>query len=364
MASDIFDYLYWRGDLSFEAGGFNELDAAVLARFSYIPFEKSSLFERKSSSVTVGTAARAMLAMPDIGELVMQKEDVRLLASLAVSPRFENAELSDFVNTVDTETETQFSAMTVRFSRDGVYIAYRGTDNTLVGWKEDLNMAFGRVPSQRLAAEYLNDVAEKKDGEIILGGHSKGGNLAVYGAAFCDDGIKGRIKTVYNFDGPGFDNEVLSSDEYKSVCARVRTLAPQTSIVGMLLGHGEKYTVVYSSYVGILQHDIYSWSVRRTEFSYVEEVDDGSRFVDYTIKAWLESMTPKQREELVDAVYDIILKTNATTVREISENPVESALSVLRSIKNLDGATKDAVGKALLQLLKSTRTGFQRIEKE
>lgn len=363
MASDIFDYLYWRGDLSFDDSEFNELDGAILARLSYLPFEKTDLFADENASVTIAEAAKTMLAMPDIGNLVLQKEDVRLLASLLRSPRYENAVLSNFVNKIDEETQTQFSAVTVRFRDGESYISFRGTDNTLVGWKEDFNMSFGEVPSQRLAAEYINGVG--KSGDVLtVGGHSKGGNLAVYASAFADEDVQNRIKTVYNYDGPGFGDEVLASEGYGRIRDRVRTFVPQSSVVGMLLGHEEKYTIVYSAYVGIMQHDIYSWSVRRMGFSYVEEVDEGSKFVDKTLKSWISAMTKEQRESLVDALYDIVLKTDASTVREIGENPVESALKVLRSVKDLDETTREAVGRALLLLLKSTKNSFLSAERD
>ena len=184
---------------------------------------------------------------------------------LANSVRFGNLYISDFINKKDVEQEKQFSAITVHLPNDYIYVAFRGTDNTIVGWREDLNMCFSdTVPSQIDAVNYLNSIAKKYDNEnlkIFVGGHSKGGNLAIYAAAFCDLKFQEKIVTVYNNDGPGFSENIVDTEEYRRILPKIQTFMPQTSIIGRLLNHKEKIIILESTQTGIMQHDLYSWQV-------------------------------------------------------------------------------------------------------
>lgn len=365
MIANIFDYFVWRGDLTLEHSGFNEIDGVILARLSYLPFEK--IMEQQSMNATkIAFAAKAFLELPNIDSIVLMKEDVRLLAFLAESPRFQNMEILMYVNQIDTETQTQFSVITVKLNENHYFISFRGTDNTLIGWKEDFNMSFVcPVPAQELALHYIENIAHSVSGSFIIGGHSKGGNLAVYASSCCSDDIQERIEKVYNYDGPGFDERFLLTDGYKKIFRRVNTFVPQSSIVGMLLGHEEEYTIVHSSQLsGILQHDTYSWEIERDAFVCLESVNNSSKFIDYTLKAWVQDLDYSQREKFIDTVYTVISETNATTFRELGDNWFSSAKIVLKSIKNLDEATRRAVTQTLLLLAKSAKTGmFQMLQR-
>lgn len=345
--ANSFDYLLWRGDVPFSASPFNEIDGMLLSRLSYAPFELIG----KKRAVTVGQACSSLLQIKNIEEKLLMKEDKRLLEMLEKSERFKESVLFEYVNKIDEETETQFSAVTFQLARGKFYVAFRGTDETLVGWKEDFNMSFtSPVPAQEMAVRYFEHIAGRVRGKFILGGHSKGGNLAVYAAAFCKLSAQRRIFAVENFDGPGFDEKVLSTAGYQSVKERVRTFVPQSSVVGLLLGHEEEYTIVKSSNSGLLQHDTYSWEVLRDRFVYLETVTDASRFVDYTLKEWIVSMTPEKRERLVGALFEVLEKTNAKTVKELGENWVSNTVSVLRTLRNLDEETRKVLIEAIRSL--------------
>lgn len=357
--ANIFDYLFWRGDLSLKQDKFNEVDGMILARLSYIPFE-CIVEQFIDFSLTVGKIYSLQLGSLDFQDKVIEKEDIQLVSALSECKRFFEMEVLAYKNLIDLESQTQFSAITVCLDSDLYYISFRGTDNTLVGWKEDFNMGFTcPVPSQKQAVQYLTEMAGQVKGNFILGGHSKGGNLAVYAAAFCDVAIQERIQAVYNYDGPGFDETVLSKKGYKCICNRINTFVPQSSIVGMLLGHEEKYTIVHSSQViGPLQHNIYSWDVEQDHFIYLETVTNTSRFVDFTLKEWIASMDSTQREKFVDTIYMILAETNAHTFKELGENWFLNAKAVLKSIKNLDDETRKAVTETLHVLKQSAKKGF------
>lgn len=355
--ANLFDYLDWRGDLRLEDSPFCEVDAMILARLSYLPFERTSL--AGGSELTVKAAAAEILSLPEIETALLLRDDLRFLRALSASRRFRSLALFGQENETCVEAQTQFSAIGVRLSPKRSHLSFRGTDNTLIGWKEDLDMGFVcPVPAQSQAVRYLEKMAAAHPGEITLGGHSKGGNLAVYAAAFCREEIQSRIRAVYNYDGPGFDDGVLQSEGYQRVCARVKTYVPQSSVVGMLLGHREKTVTVHSDNQGLTQHDLYSWEVARNRFVTLRSVTQSSRFVDQTLKHWLGELSREQRELFVDAVYTVLRDTNASTLREMGERRWESAMRMLRSFTNLDPLTRRAAMTAVGMLLKSTRAGF------
>lgn len=350
--SNLFDYLTWRDDLSLAQSPFNEVDGAILARVSYFPFDLIELSEK--SVITLGEASAAFLALPDMRQKVLFRDDYPLMEALAVSPRFRDMKLLAYRNTFDMENEVQFSAITLQLAEELYYVSFRGTDNTLVGWKENLNMGFeAPVPAQLLAVDYLRELSEKLAGRFLLGGHSKGGNLAVYAGAFCDEVLQSRVAEVYNFDGPGFDEKLMGQPGYDRICERVHTLIPQSSVVGMLLEHEEEYTVVHSTQMGLLQHDIYSWEVVRDRFIHLETVTNGSLFVDKTVKDWIAGMDYDRREAFVEAAYGVLSETNASTLREMNENRVGSMLAVLRSLKDMDEPTRKLVTEVIGAFIRS-----------
>ena len=219
--ANILDYLKWRGDISITASPFNAVDSLILSVLSYIPFEEIiTEHPLKSNKIEISiTEAAELFSKKTVDEKKIRSEkDVELFQALAKAPRFADLPLSFYINRTDLEEEKQFSAITISLPDSTSFIAYRGTDLTLVGWKEDFNMSFlCPVPSQTEAVYYLEHVASHIKGKLRLGGHSKGGNLAVYASAFCNKKIQKRILEVYNNDGPGFDLSIIQKEGYKRV---------------------------------------------------------------------------------------------------------------------------------------------------
>lgn len=347
--ANLFDYLAWRGDLPLSTVSFNEVDGMILARFAYADFENAEPLQ--SGDAALGEVAQALAE-----KLTEETEDAALLRALAQSERFQSMRLSAYENHFDAESQTQFSAITVRLTEELSYLAFRGTDTTLVGWKENFNMAFlCPVPSQREAADYLARAAKKK-GRLILGGHSKGGNLAVYAAAMCEPSVRKRIDAIYNYDGPGFEASVLHSEGYRQILSRVHTFVPQSSIVGMLLEHGEKITVVHSTRAnGLQQHDVCSWEVLPRGFLCMEERTSSSRFIDATVSAWLAEIDYAQRKCVIDTIYGALEQTHAQTLQELSERRFAALKVVLRAVRSFDEETKNAVVQTLRLLMRSVQ---------
>ncbi len=353
--ANIFDYIFWRGDLDFDFQPFNELDGLVLCRLSYLPCDGVL----GSEPMTLPELYAALEAQLDIESRLIRPDDIRLLAEASASKRFCGIRAYNYVNQIDFESQTQFSAVCYILADGRRFIAFRGTDTTLVGWKEDFNMAFiCPVPAQLTAVKYLKHAAAESRAPLILGGHSKGGNLAVYAGAFCPPAVQERVELIYNFDGPGFDQKILDTPGYDAICPRVRTFVPQSSVVGMLLGHEEQYTVVHSQESGLTQHNIYTWDVERETLKYLDTVTRGSRFIDRTLKDWLAAMSMEQRAVLVDTVYEAMQRTGARTVPELKANWFGSTRAIIRAAGALPEDDRKMMLKTLRLLMQSAVSGL------
>lgn len=345
--ANIFDYMDWR-DLKLKQVEFNEIDNLILARLSYFPFD--GLLE-EGEEITIKEAYRRYQERGTTGR-ILQQEDIDLFPIVANSTRFGDMLLTGYINKIDPIQEKQFSAITILMEDDTMYVSYRGTDNTIVGWKEDFNMSFSElVPAQTDSVEYLEKIAKQYKRKIRVGGHSKGGNLAVYAAAFVEPKIQRRIIKVYNNDGPGFCDKVVASKEYQNILDRVHTYIPQTSIIGRLLNHQEETTILKSTQTGIMQHDLYSWQVLGGKFV-KDELTNSSEFIDKTITNWLKEVSPEQREKFIDTLFEILNATQAETLSDISSKVFSNAKTMIKTYQNLDLETKKMMTKTLEEFLK------------
>lgn len=330
------DYLDWRGDLSMSVSEFNEVDNLILAQLSYVDFENIVPGIDSDESISIKEASDLFFKVHDEYEIMLEesvaKVSVCLMKKMACCERFAKLRLSKYVNKVHYEEQKQFSAIHIALEDGTVYIAYRGTDDTLVGWKEDFNMSFmTTIPAQVEAVNYLTETTRGIENKIRIGGHSKGGNLAVYAAVKCCSHIKGNIIEVYNNDGPGFSREMINSEEYREIRSRIKTIVPQTSIVGMMLEHEEEYIVVASKQKYIMQHYAMSWEVLGKQFVYVSGVTEGSKRIDAILKAWLNSMDTDERERFVDSLFYIFEAADIKSPRDISKYKW-SKIAVMRKV--------------------------------
>ena len=239
-------------------------------------------------------------------------------------------------------------------------MVFRGTDDTLVGWKEDFNMCFMTpVPSQQEALDYLVQASSRLSGKIRVGGHSKGGNLAVYSATFCGKKIQKRICDVYNFDGPGFELNINTAPEFQGIRHCVQRFVPEESIVGLLLEQDGDYHVVKSQEVGLMQHNLLSWQLDGPHFQEVEQVADSSVIIDRSVKTWLQSHSSAEREQFVEAIYEMLTSSQARTLSELAENWKTNPAKVLSALLSVEPQTRKTVIHALHQLFRTTRQEIQ-----
>ena len=304
--ADILEYLKWRGDLRFSQDPPNCVDALIFSALVYIQYS-GRIEQYPDVPVTLREAAEEFFALEDYEQRIRVKSDLELLHEAAKSNRFGFTRLCFYRDLLIPEQETQFAAVTFLLDDGSAFLTFRGTDYSLVGWKEDFNMSFQQtVPAQRLALQYTRDVASQYLMPLRLGGHSKGGNLAVFAAARSSPMLQKRILEVYNNDGPGFTTYMMGDPGYISIVPRIKTYIPQSSVIGMLLEHEEPYTVIKSKTVSLLQHDPYSWEVMGNRFIQMQDVTESSRFMDATIKAWFADMTTQERGQLVDVMFTLL----------------------------------------------------------
>ena len=342
--ANVFDYLDWRGDLTFGQAPCNEIDSLIFSLISYVDFDGIVPSAEEGGDVSLLDAARAYVRQhrgkPAYVGLIVPPEVVSLMAKAAKSKRFGALRMSAYENRVEDEVQMQFCATTYTDAEGDHCVAFRGTDSTIVGWREDFNMAFeSPVPAQSAAVKYLNEAAALTDGPLILGGHSKGGNLAVYAAAHADPMTQSRIRAVYSFDGPGLDDATMASEGYANIARRIRSFVPQHSVVGLLLTYHPEYTVVKSDGVGLLQHDSFTWQVLGTSFIPVTEVDVSSQLVDQTVHAWLSQVSPEKRRIFVNTIFDVLEASGANTVKELVRNIPSRLPAVLKALQQVDAET-------------------------
>lgn len=308
--ANILDYVKDYGHYTLNQKPFGAEDNLVLAQLSYGRYEGGQSQMPCALSELMGSVERGLSRL-----------DGRLFKLAATSARFSGAIAFEYVSTFDPEQEKQFSAITYLLPDGTAYIAYRGTDNTLVGWKEDFNLSFMTpVPAQIEALDYINRIGGMLGCPLRVGGHSKGGNLAVYASAYCKQPIEQRIIEIYNNDGPGHDTNTVNSEGYLRIKSRIRSYIPKSSVIGMLMEHGDDYTVVDSDAHGLFQHNPYTWLMRDGEFIVVEHLSKTSMCINESIRQWLKDMSAEKRKSMFNIVFDVLSASDAKTVRELTSS--------------------------------------------
>lgn len=349
--NNVFDYLDWRGDLSFLQSPFNEIDGLILTVLAYLDF--SGIPKNNSASLT--EIAEHICKPPAVkkteGALMIMPDVLELAEKLVRTVRFGEIAATNYVNVVDEEKELQFSAVTFLLPDETAFLAFRGTDNTLVGWKEDFNMCFTTdgVPAQAAAARYAAAAAEKTDLPLRLGGHSKGGNLAVWAGACLPAQYRERLLAVYNNDGPGFSEAFMSGVIYHSIRGKIHSFVPESSIVGVLMEHGD-YTTISSSNPSLLQHDPFSWLVLGTHFLTKDSRSLSGKHFDKTINSWIRSMTPAEREEFVDILYKVLTSANAKTLSDLDNMNFKDLMTMDKAFRDMEAQKQSQFLKHLGRL--------------
>lgn len=356
--ANLFDYLDWRGDIPITADRLNDIDRMILAQLSY--FDLSGFIEPSGDCFDTTFSVRELceyISTPSHMAKFHMANDRQLADALAKSKRFSDILLKGPIEIVNSDREEQFAAVTALLPDNTATCIFRGTDWSLIGWKEDLNMALSdHLPAQLDAIDYMKRLAQRHRGTIRAIGHSKGGNLAVYASAFAGEALSRRIIETINLDGPGFSRGVIESSEYKRIEPRIRTIIPQSSLVGVIFAHTGKFTIVSSSAPKLLQHDLYSWQVLGSSPLTLTERDSSSQFVESALNDWIESLNTEQRERFISGIWSLFQSVGVTEITEILRG--KNTLVLLGAMSHLDDETRSVITDTLAQLRKSVKSSL------
>jgi len=355
---NIIDYIK-EESRTFEEKPLNQVDSLIFSNFAYINLDgfvptlncdkANGRFKEKEFEIR-DVLKRENFKKMFTGTTIPAYFET-FVYELAASRRFRNVKIKYFVNINDKNIEKQFAAITFIINTEYAYIAFRGTDDSFNGWKEDFNMAFKcPVPSQEEALAYVNKIYKKLPPKIYLGGHSKGGNLAVYTLVKANEKLQDRIECVFSHDGPGFREEFINSDEFKKMKSKIKKTLPQSSIVGMLLQTQENYKIVNSDAFFVLQHEPFSWQVKNSDFDYTENLSGGARYTNLTINKWLNGMSDKKREKFVNQMFKALYATNETTFTSLAVNWKKNLPIIMGELRGLDDETKEIMYSIIREL--------------
>lgn len=352
------DYLKWRGDLDFDVSPFNEVDNLILAELAYSKMD--GIVPELDRAETVSIRELCDLYEKRGYKVEGHANDAYpLLREASRSERFAGIQAGAYSNRFDEEKNIQFAAVTFYLPDGSCYVSYRGTDNTLVGWREDFTISYlSETPGQYEAVRYLERIAARTEGPLRVGGHSKGGNLAVYAASFCSEQVKERILTVYSNDGPGFNKSVVDSPEYQESLDKVCLIIPESSMIGILLSNKKERKIIKSSVNGVQQHYPYTWEVMGTSFVEAEAQSQTSLFLDETLRRWADALDESQRRNLVSAIFDSMDAAGVQTFTELNARRLSSYNAIFKAVLDMDPSLQKDVLQTARKLAEAGRDVF------
>ena len=357
----MINYAKKYGLKTFEEEPFQVLDGLILCQMAYYRYDKV-LFEGMEFKYTIREGLEK-----DTKELIegllLKKGDDELIELIKKRGRLGNLKAANYVEEFDLEKEEQFSAITYQLEDGLYYIAFRGTDNSVIGWKEDFNLSYQeQIPAQKDAIDYAANMMKQFPGRYYIGGHSKGGNLAVYTAMNLQKEMRERIVEIHNFDGPGFAKKIYESEEYQEIRARLIKIVPESAVVGMLWEEDTHYRVVKSKAEGLVQHNPLTWCIDEKDFVYLEEVDEFAKFFKRTFDAWLKEHDFEAREQIVDTVFDVIYGAGIVSFKELTEQKRKKIEALLESLHRSDSEEKKTVAVSLKKLLEISTEEMKQID--
>ena len=339
----IFDYLKTNQYDSFYDKEFTVLDALALTELAYLPFE---------DLVPAEISVQNYISLQHLAEQFEEKfqgkypplgmvnaHRLKLLSYLSSFKRYKHIRALGFANDVSLDSQKQFAAITYQIRPKEYLVVFRGTDDSIIGWKEDFHLTYMKeIPAQLAARDYLKEVLDKLDGKVWLAGHSKGGNLATYAACHVETSIQDRVQKVYSFDAPGLHRSIRNSDNFKAIEGKILSIIPENSIVGMMLETPETDLVVKSKTFGLLQHLMVSWEIEGDQFKVVPKVTEDSIQVDQTLKTWTANLSEEELRDFFDLFFGLFIEAGIYRFGDIT---VDTPVKIQKLIENRRNLTPD-----------------------
>lgn len=331
---NIISYLKWRGDLNFKERSFCEADNLALAMLSY----------ENLDGIVDGCDGQGSISVHEAYEKYQDKSAEGVLKYMAQSKRYADARLSEYCVIKDEETQTQFGAVCITLDSGERYISFRGTDSSIIGWKEDFSISYQVVRAQSEAIAYLEKVIQKEEAYYV-GGHSKGGNLAVFASMHCSEEKQDRILHIFNNDGPGICAELLDQEKFERIQSKITNYIPEFCIIGRLFELPVKTVIVGSEKSGVLQHDGLSWQIEGDHFIYKKDSPDNCKTYNKIFDEWIESADLEQRKAFTNDFFGALAEHGRKTFEEVAESGIDGYGTILLSIVESESRTKVVIGK-------------------
>ena len=335
----IFDYLDQVAYDSIYETPFNELDMLMLTEITYLPFDQ--IVSDQMSPDCTCRLFEAAEKMPQDLSMLVTKNRLKLLEKVASSTRFKNIKLMGYVNDIDPDVQKQFAAMIFKIKPDSYVLTFRGTDDSIIGWKEDFHMTYmDQVPAQKTAVNYLRKAMDALPGQFMLTGHSKGGNLASYAASQIEPEYQERIQSIYSYDAPGLNHSVITSQGYQTISDKIKRYIPQGSIVGMMLETPKQAQIVKSTAIGgLAQHDTFTWQISDQTFLLLDNLNPDSLQVDKTLKNWVDSVSDEELKDFFDLFFGLILDAGISSINDLTK--LENFNKILAVFENANALTDE-----------------------
>lgn len=352
ISVDILDYIKWRGDLTMEMVPFNHLDALLFSQLSMLRLDDVLIENGEQISLSIKKAVKLFKELNieekyELG-LIIPKEIITAFYMMGEYPRYKNLILDNYVNNICSTEQTQFSALTIDLGSNTRVISFSGTDDTLIGWKENFNMLFvSTTAGQASSCDYLNKVSRRWR-HIYVCGHSKGANLALYSTLHSNSHVQKKIEKTIGFDGPGLIEDINEIDDFERNIKKVVFYVPDTTIIGALFDHYEEVKVVSSIEKGLYQHDVFSWEVLGNDFVYVDERTEESLHIEQKIKKMISEIDEATRLRLVNEGYNILSSDTADTLTKLYGEKFRIVKDYLAS----DPSVQKAYNKIFLEILR------------
>ena len=351
--STIFDYLKEVTYDSIYDRPFKELDVLALTELTYLPF--GHIVPQGDTTGIPVRLSDAMELIDRTTDFIVSNQHLQLVDELATSKRFKNIKLLNYVDEYDPDVQKQFAAMTYRLSLDTYLVVFRGTDDTLIGWKEDFHMTYmDHVPAQKRAASYLQHVMKEfPKGRFLVAGHSKGGNLATYACSYLPDSLFERVDAIYSYDAPGLNKAIIETEGYQRTSPNIRRFVPQGSIVGMMLEVPEPTTIVKSrAFGGFALHDAFTWEFKDYSFVTVSETSPVSQQTDLTLKQWVRETSADERKKFFDTFFGIFLDAGITSINDLTDlKQLAKSKEILQNAQDLDPTEREMLERLAKQLI-------------
>ena len=350
--ANIHEYLIWRGDVPFSVSPFNEVDGLVLSELAYADFH--GIVPESGERITIEEVRRLFWEKHTKEEIMAQDSYTKtapfLLDGMAGKQRFSGTQMASYYDVIDTDVDIQLAAVTFYLPDGTAFVAFRGTDDTVVGWKEDFNLSYlPETEGQRRAAKYLNECFVGKDIPLRVGGHSKGGNLAMYAAVCAEADVRNRIIAVYNNDGPGFLKPFTETEAYRNMLPRFICTVPEKAVIGTLLTNEAYQHVVKSTANGIFQHDGFSWEVMGDHFVEIEKRSDASMVLETTLRQWLYEQSENNRRMFVNTLFGLLESTGRATIGEIKGDLPSSLASMWKMLESMEKEKRELIWNMITQ---------------